>query len=87
MTDDNRQLIKEFKLSGLPPKPAGAVNYSISFKVDKNGILTVKPNRDSLPGNFTGDEKNAISIVEVGHKTNFQSNLQAALIAKIKAAG
>ena len=87
ITDDNKQLIKDFKLSGLPPRPAGSVNYSINFKVDKNGILVVRPNRDSLPGDFSGDEKNAISIVEVSHKTNFHNNLQAALLARIQAAG
>lgn len=29
-------------LSGLPPKAAGAVNFSILFKVDLNGMLTVR---------------------------------------------
>jgi len=58
------------------------VNYSLNFKVDKNGILTIRPNRAGLPADFSVDQVNAISIVEVAHKS-LNESFKNALLKKL----
>lgn len=40
MTNDNNKL-GEFELSGIPPKPRGMSEIQVTFKLDKDGILSV----------------------------------------------
>lgn len=54
MADDNRTLAR-FKLSGIPPMPAGMAHVGVRFHIDADGVLTVSAKEQSTGAEATID--------------------------------
>jgi len=52
MADDNRTLAR-FKLSGIPPMPAGMASVGVRFHLDADGVLTVTAKEESTGAKST----------------------------------
>ncbi|KAL8157567.1 heat shock cognate 70 kDa protein-like [Apium graveolens] len=77
-TEDNN-LLGEFVLSGLPPAPRGEVEFTVTFRIDANGLLNVSAENED-----TG-LKNGIKINKRGMLTKQEIDRMVTDAEKFKA--
>ena len=66
----NNELLKKFKIKDLPPGEAGAVSLKIYLEIDKDGILSINADVESIGKKVT--EK--YSLYEKTHSSSLQSS-------------
>ena len=66
----NNDLLKEFKIENLPPGKAGSVSLKISLEIDKNGILFINAEVESIGKKVTEQ----YSLYEKTHSSFLQSS-------------
>ncbi|MCG3174616.1 MAG: Chaperone protein DnaK [Myxococcota bacterium] len=64
---ENNELLGEFSLDGLPPKPRGSIHINVTFSISRDGIVSVSA-QDADSGirqKITVNTKNALSADEI----------------------